>query len=137
MGQRRPAGGGAARPTATRARFYVAEAEVGSIAAGQRVLIECGGCGAPIAGRIEAIATQPEYTPPVIYSNAQRSRLVFMVEARAGPRRRPALEAGAAGGRATSARAVSRTHEPRMSPPGRPKRSWRSAKHEGPPVSRA
>ncbi|MFO1269558.1 MAG: HlyD family efflux transporter periplasmic adaptor subunit, partial [Rubrivivax sp.] len=33
-------------PTATRARFYVAEAEVGAIAAGQRVLIECSGCGA-------------------------------------------------------------------------------------------
>ena len=31
------------------------------------------------------IATQPEYTPPVIYSNSQRSRLVFLVEARPEP----------------------------------------------------
>ncbi|MBL8289221.1 MAG: HlyD family efflux transporter periplasmic adaptor subunit [Rubrivivax sp.] len=69
-------------PAGTRARFYVAEAEVGAIAPGQRVLIQCSGCGAPIPGRIERVATQPEYTPPVIYSNAQRSRLVFMVEAR-------------------------------------------------------
>jgi HlyD family secretion protein len=46
------------------------------------VTIDCNGCGAPIAARIDRIATQPEYTPPVIYSNTQRARLVFMVEAR-------------------------------------------------------
>jgi HlyD family secretion protein len=69
-------------PGATKARFFVPEAELGSIAPGQAVTIECSGCGAPIAARIERIATQPEYTPPVIYSNAQRSRLVFLVEAR-------------------------------------------------------
>ena len=31
------------------------------------------------------IATRAEFTPPVIYSNSQRSRLVFMVEARPEP----------------------------------------------------
>jgi HlyD family secretion protein len=46
------------------------------------VTIRCDGCGAPIAARISRIATQAEYTPPVIYSNAQRAKLVFMVEAR-------------------------------------------------------
>ncbi|MBI5716455.1 MAG: HlyD family efflux transporter periplasmic adaptor subunit [Burkholderiales bacterium] len=72
-------------PGATRARFFVPEAELGRLALGQPVLIECDGCGAPIAARIDRIATQPEYTPPVIYSNAQRARLVFMVEARPAP----------------------------------------------------
>jgi len=28
------------------------------------------------------VATEPEYTPPVIYSNETRAKLVFMVEAR-------------------------------------------------------
>jgi HlyD family secretion protein len=35
-----------------------------------------------IPAQISRIATQPEFTPPVIYSNGQRSKLVFMVEAR-------------------------------------------------------
>jgi HlyD family secretion protein len=69
-------------PGAVKARFYVAEAEAGALAPGQAVSIRCDGCGAPIAARISRIATQAEYTPPVIYSNAQRTKLVFMVEAR-------------------------------------------------------
>ena len=69
-------------PGRTRARFFVPEADIGAIAIGQPVAIQCDGCGAPIAARIDFIATQAEYTPPVIYSNSQRSRLVFMVEAR-------------------------------------------------------
>jgi HlyD family secretion protein len=69
-------------PGATRARFFVPEAQLGSIAVGQPVSIHCDGCGTPIAARIDFIATQAEYTPPVIYSNSQRARLVFMVEAR-------------------------------------------------------
>jgi len=69
-------------PGATRARFFVPESELASIAVGQPVAIHCDGCGAPIAARIDFIATQAEYTPPVIYSNSQRARLVFLVEAR-------------------------------------------------------
>lgn len=67
---------------AVKARFYVAEPELAGLAAGQAVTIRCDGCGAPIAARISRIATQAEYTPPVIYSNAQRAKLVFLVEAR-------------------------------------------------------
>ena len=58
------------------------QAEIGAIALGQPVQLQCDGCGAPIPARISFIATQAEYTPPVIYSNAQRAKLVFMVEAR-------------------------------------------------------
>jgi HlyD family secretion protein len=68
-------------PAARKARFYVPEAELGGIAVGQAVNLHCDGCGAPIAARISRIATQPEYTPPVIYSNTQRTKLVFLVEA--------------------------------------------------------
>lgn len=72
-------------PEARKARFYVPEAELGRLAPGQAVQLRCDGCGGPIAARISRIATQPEYTPPVIYSNTQRARLVFMVEARPEP----------------------------------------------------
>ena len=69
-------------PGATKARFFGPESELGAIAVGQAVAITCDGCAAPVAARITFIATQAEYTPPVIYSNSQRARLVFMVEAR-------------------------------------------------------
>ena len=65
-----------------KARFFVAEADIASLAPGQAVTLQCDGCGTPIAARITRIATNAEYTPPVIYSNAQRARLVFLVEAR-------------------------------------------------------
>ncbi|MBQ0930102.1 HlyD family secretion protein [Ideonella alba] len=70
-------------PSARVARFWVAETERGALAPGQAVQLRCDGCGAAIAASISRIATAPEYTPPVIYSNGQRQRLVFMVEARA------------------------------------------------------
>ena len=65
-----------------KARFYVPEPELAGITPGQAVQLSCDGCGSPIEARVSFIATQPEYTPPVIYSNAQRSKLVFLVEAR-------------------------------------------------------
>ncbi len=68
-------------PGAVKARFFVPEAEIATLAAGQAVQLSCDGCGAAIPARIRRIATRAEYTPPVIYSNAQRARLVFLVEA--------------------------------------------------------
>ena len=73
-------------PGATRARFFVPEREIGSIAIGQPVMVACDGCARPIPARISFIATQAEYTPPVIYSNTERAKLVFMVEARPDPK---------------------------------------------------
>jgi HlyD family secretion protein len=78
-----------------KARFFVPQAEVGALALGQTVTLRCDGCGAALPARISFIATQAEYTPPVIYSNAQRAKLVFMIEARPTPadaaRLRPGL----------------------------------------------
>lgn len=65
-----------------KARFFVPEGQLGSLKLGQTVNLSCDGCGAPIAARISYVSPQAEFTPPVIYSNAQRSKLVFMVEAR-------------------------------------------------------
>ena len=81
-------------PGATKARFFVPESELGAIAIGQPVSVACDGCSAPVAARISFIATQAEYTPPVIYSNSQRSRLVFMVEARPDPKDAARLRPG-------------------------------------------
>jgi HlyD family secretion protein len=64
-------------------RFFVPEADFAAIRQGQKVTIHCDGCGAGLAATITFIASQHEYTPPVIFSNQSRSQLVFKVEARA------------------------------------------------------
>ena len=79
---------------AVRARFFVPEAELGAVKLGQAVELVCDGCGAAIPATIDFIATRAEYTPPVIYSNSQRARLVFMVEARPGPKDGARLKPG-------------------------------------------
>lgn len=47
--------------------------------------LRCDGCGEPVAAKISFISQQAEYTPPVIYSREQRSKMVFLVEARPVP----------------------------------------------------
>lgn len=69
-------------PANRKARFYVPQSVVGSLKLDAPVTLRCDGCGAPIPARISFIAAGPEYTPPVIYSNQQRDKLVFLVEAR-------------------------------------------------------
>ena len=69
-------------PGNIKVRFFVPETAVGRLQVGAAVNIACDGCGAPIQARISYISSRAEYTPPVIYSNVQRAKLVFMVEAR-------------------------------------------------------
>ena len=69
-------------PANRKARFYVPQSAVGSLKLDAPVNLRCDGCGAAIPARISFIAAGPEYTPPVIYSNQQRDKLVFLVEAR-------------------------------------------------------
>lgn len=68
-------------PAGRKARFFVPEAQIAAITPGQTVSLGCDACGEAITARVTRIASQAEFTPPVIYSNAQRARLVFMVEA--------------------------------------------------------
>lgn len=69
-------------PANIKLRFFVPEAEIATIKAGQNVQVSCDQCGTPFTATITRISTQVEYTPPVIYSNSQRAKLVFMVEAK-------------------------------------------------------
>lgn len=72
-------------PGHLKARFYVGEPALPGLSLGQAVRLQCDACGRAIEARISRIASTPEYTPPVIYSNAQRQRLVYLVEARIEP----------------------------------------------------
>jgi len=64
-------------------RFFVPEPEFAHIKLGQRVSIKCDGCAANITATITFIAAQEEFTPPVIFSQDNREKLVFKIEARA------------------------------------------------------
>ena len=72
-------------PANIKARFFVPQAVAGTLVAGREVSLECDGCAGPVAAKVTWIASQAEYTPPVIYSRENRTKLVFMVEARPAP----------------------------------------------------
>ncbi|NCX93732.1 MAG: HlyD family efflux transporter periplasmic adaptor subunit [Gammaproteobacteria bacterium] len=68
-------------PTRTKVVFFVPEAKLASLKIGQTVSVSCEGCqsvGHPV---IRYISPQAEYTPPVIYSREQSSKLVYRIEA--------------------------------------------------------
>nr|WP_198344703.1 HlyD family efflux transporter periplasmic adaptor subunit [Burkholderia ubonensis] len=81
-------------PQNVKVRFFVPEAAVASLAPGRAVTIHCDGCAADVPARITYVSSQAEYTPPVIYSNESRTKLVFMIEARPAVADAPKLHPG-------------------------------------------
>jgi HlyD family secretion protein len=69
-------------PGNLKVRFFVPQPAVSRFAVGRAVVIHCPGVEKPIAGSVTYASTEPEYTPPIIYSNDTRAKLVFMIEAR-------------------------------------------------------
>jgi len=68
-------------PGNMKVRFYVPEPELARIAYGDIVDVHCDACGPDIKARVSFIARTAEFTPPVIYSLEERSKLVFLIEA--------------------------------------------------------
>ena len=81
-------------PENVKVRFFVPQGVVGSLAPGRRVSIHCDGCAANVPAVLSFISDQAEYTPPVIFSNESRAKLVFMVEARPQTADAPKLRPG-------------------------------------------
>lgn len=63
-------------------RFFIPETDLATVHLGDHVAIACDSCPPELTGRISFIAPQAEYTPPVIYSEESRAKLVIMIEAR-------------------------------------------------------
>lgn len=61
--------------------LFVPEPLVSRVTPGARVDVRCDGCPAGLTARVRFVASQAEYTPPVIYSITTRAKLVFRVEA--------------------------------------------------------
>lgn len=72
-------------PGNVKIRFFVPEPLIGGIRLGTRILVTMDGHAEPLSASISYVATKAEYTPPIIYSNETRSKLVFMIEARPEP----------------------------------------------------
>ena len=65
-------------------RFFVPEQDVSRYHPGDTIHFACDGCAAGLTARVNYISSQPEYTPPIIYSQSSRDRLVFLLEALPG-----------------------------------------------------
>ena len=69
-------------PGNMKVRFFVPEPELPKLKVGQDVRVTCDGCAGELIAKIYFIATTAEYTPPVIYSLDERSKLVYLIQAR-------------------------------------------------------
>jgi HlyD family secretion protein len=82
-------------PGALKIRFFVPEPRLAAVQPGVVVHVSCDGCGSGLQARVRNIASAAEFTPPVVYSQTNNPRLVFMVEATLAPadaaRLRPGL----------------------------------------------
>ena len=54
----------------------------------------CDRCPADLTATVSFISPQAEYTPPVIYSEASRAKLVYLVEAHPPPERAALINPG-------------------------------------------
>jgi HlyD family secretion protein len=75
-------------------RFFVPEPRLAEVHGGDKVALLCDRCPADFTATVSFISPQAEYTPPVIYSEASRAKLVYMVEARPPRERAPLINPG-------------------------------------------
>ena len=69
-------------PANLKIRFFAPEAQLPEVKVGDTVTVSCDGCEKGLIATVSFIARSAEFTPPVIYSMDERSKLVFLIEAR-------------------------------------------------------
>jgi len=67
-------------PQAIKAVFFVDATALSSLHLGKAVEVRCTGCHKAAAAKVVFISHSAEYTPPVIYSEESREKLVYRVE---------------------------------------------------------
>lgn len=65
--------------------FFVPEKNLSDIKIGEKINFTCDGCAKNLSATISYISSRAEYTPPVIYSENTRTKLVFWIEAKIDP----------------------------------------------------
>jgi HlyD family secretion protein len=66
---------------AMKVRFYVAEADRSAFTLGETLAVTCDGCPQGLQASLTQLASEPQFTAPIIYSRDERSRLVYLAEA--------------------------------------------------------
>ena len=68
-------------PGNTRVRFFVPQETLPRLHIDDKIAVRCDGCARDLVARVSFISAQAEFTPPIIYSQEERARLVFRIEA--------------------------------------------------------
>ncbi|RME15204.1 MAG: HlyD family secretion protein [Alphaproteobacteria bacterium] len=68
-------------PDALHVLFYLPEQERPDFSIGEVLDLSCDGCPPGLTATITRMASEPQFTPPIIYSREQRTRLVYRAEA--------------------------------------------------------
>jgi len=63
-------------------RFFAPETELARVQYGDTLRVSCDGCAPGLTAKVTFIASNAEYTPPVIYSLEERAKLVYLIQAR-------------------------------------------------------
>lgn len=66
-------------------RFFAPETVLPLLHSGVRIGVTCDACPSGLTAVISFVSPRAEYTPPVIYSEATRTKLVYLIEARPTP----------------------------------------------------
>ncbi len=72
-------------PDALKVLFYIPETARSGFAIGDSLALSCDGCADGIDAVVTRMASDPQYTPPIIYSRDERHRMVFRAEAQLAP----------------------------------------------------
>lgn len=70
-------------------RVFVPQRALAAYRVGRILRFACDGCAKGLTARIDFVSPRPEFTPPVIYSQGARDRLVYLIEARPSVRLNP------------------------------------------------
>ncbi|NQY81160.1 MAG: HlyD family efflux transporter periplasmic adaptor subunit [Candidatus Caenarcaniphilales bacterium] len=62
--------------------FYVPQNLISSLKLGDEITINCDECSEAYKAKISFISSKAEFSPPIIYSNESRKKLVYLIEAR-------------------------------------------------------
>lgn len=81
-------------PGNVKVRIFVPQSALSLLPLGKQVTLRCDGCSKNVPAKVSYVATEAEFTPPIIYSNENRSKLVFMVEVHPSPEDGLALHPG-------------------------------------------
>lgn len=67
---------------AVHAILFIPEPELAARPVGTRLAVSCDACASGLVATITTIDAEAEFTPPILYSDTERARLVYRAEAR-------------------------------------------------------